>query len=450
MRRLLRAVVLVAALGSGCATRIPGAPLQPGFNVFSKEQDIQLGQEAAAQIRQQADIVANQGLQNYVSRLGMQLAAQPLADGYPYSFTLINDDSINAFALPGGPIFAHSGLIEAADNEGQVVGVLAHEIAHVALRHATNQASKANLIQLPAVLAGAAIGQESVLAQLGQLGLGLGVNSLLLRYSRDAENQADAFGTRLMAQAGYNPLEMARFFEKLEAEGGSRAPQFLSSHPNPGNRIQAVQAEIQALPPQQYQAGTGQFGPMKQMVAQLPPPRRPVETATAVAPPSAPSGASGDFRQLNTDALSLAYPAGWEVFGDRSSAVVTIAPRQGLVRNASGGVSIGYGVVLSYYYPQSGRLELGQATQELIGQLGSINPSLRVAEGQRRARVDGQPALLTILSAASPYGGAETDYLLTVAQPQGLFYMVFVGPRSQFDQLSGVFDQMLRSLRFGR
>ena len=447
MRRLLRAVVLVAVLGSGCAARMPGEPLEPGFNVFSKEQDIQLGQEAAAQIRQQADIVENQELQNYVSRLGMQLAAQPQADGYPYSFTLINDDSINAFALPGGPIFAHSRLIEAADNEGQVVGVLAHEIAHVALRHATNQASKANLIQLPAVLAGAAIGQESVLAQLGQLGLGLGVNSVLLKYSRGAETQADALGTHLMAQTGYDPLEMARFFEKLEAEGGSGAPQFLSSHPNPGNRIQAVQAEIQALPPQQYQAGTGQFGQMKQMVAQLPPPRRPVETATAATPPSAPSG---DFRQLNTDALSLAYPAGWEVFGDRSSAVVTIAPRQGLVRNASGGVSIGYGVVLSYYYPQSGRLDLGQATQELIGQLGSINPSLRVTAGQRRARVDGQPGLLTTLSAASPYGGAETDYLLTVAQPQGLFYMIFVGPRSQFDQLSTVFDQMLRSLRFRR
>jgi hypothetical protein len=111
---------------------------------------------------------------------------------------------------------------------------------------------------------------------------------------------------------------------------------------------------------------------------------------------------------------------------------------------------MGYGVVLSYYYPQSGRLDLGRATQELIGQLGSINPSLRVAAGQRRARVDGQPGLLTTLSAASPYGGAETDYLLTVARPQGLFYMVFVGPRSQFDQLSGVFDQMLRSLRFRR
>jgi predicted Zn-dependent protease len=446
MQRLLVAVAMLATVQSlGCAARKPDEPLEPGFNVFSKDQDVQLGQEAAAQIRQQVDIVNNRELQNYISEVGRKLTSQPQAGDYPYSFTLINEDTINAFALPGGPIFVHSGLVEAADNEGQVVGVLAHEIGHVALRHATNQASKANLIQLPAVLAGAAIGQESVLAQLGQVGLGLGVNSVLLKYSRDAERQADAFGARLMGQAGYNPLEMARFFEKLEAEGGSRAPEFLSSHPSPGNRVEAVQTEIRALPQQRYETSTGRFGQIKQMVAQLPPPKRPAATSAAALAPAPPNE---QFRQLETNALRLAYPAGWEVFGDRSSAVLTIAPRQGLVQSASGRVSIGYGAVLSYYYPQAGRLQLERSTQELVSQLTSINPNLRVAGGQRRVRVDGQPALLTTLSGASPYGGEETDYVLTAVQSRGLFYMVFVGPRNQFDQLAGTFDQMLRSLRF--
>jgi hypothetical protein len=447
-RRALGVVLLLAAmLAQGCSARRPGEPLGPGFNIFTKEQDIQLGQEAAAQIRQQVDIVANRQLQDYVSELGRRLASQPQADDYPYSFTLINDDSINAFALPGGPIFVHSGLIEAADNEGHVVGVLAHEIGHVALRHATNQASKANLIQLPAVLAGAAIGQESVLAQLGQLGLGLGVNSLLLKYSRDAERQADAFGARLMAQAGYNPLEMARFFEKLEAEGGPRAPEFLSSHPNPGNRVALVQAEISTFPQQQYGAATGEFGQARQMVAQLPTPRPPTAPAAAAAttPPTPPSG---QFRQLETRTFRLAVPGDWQVFGDGNSAVLTIAPRQGLVRNASGRVSIGYGLVLSYFYPQGGRLNLEASTRELIGELASINPNLRPGGGQRLVSIAGRPALLTVLSGVSPYGGAETDYVLTALQPQGLFYMVFIGPQNQFDRLAGTFDRILGSLRF--
>ena len=277
--RLLNLTAIVAMLLAGCAARRPGDPLRPGFNTFSKEQDIQLGQEAATQIRRQVDVVDNQQLQQYVSTLGRRLASQPQADKYPYSFTLINDNSINAFALPGGPIFIHSATIQAADNEGQLVGVMAHEIGHVALRHATAQASKASLIQLPAVLASVVIGDQSALAQAGQLGLDLGVNSVLLKYSRDAEREADAFGTRLMAQAGYNPLQMARFFEKLEAGGGSRAPEFLSSHPNPGDRVAAVQAEIQTFPARQYSADSGQFSREKQMVAQLPPPKRPASQA---------------------------------------------------------------------------------------------------------------------------------------------------------------------------
>jgi hypothetical protein len=296
------------------------------------------------------------------------------------------------------------------------------------------------------VLAGAAIGQGSVLAQLGQLGLGLGVNSVLLKYSRDAERQADAFGARLMGQVGYDPLEMARFFEKLEAEGGSRAPEFLSSHPNPGNRVEAVQAEISTLPQQRYDAATGRFGQAKQMVAQLPPPKRPAATSAAATAPDPPNNAQ--FRQLETNAFSLAYPGGWQVFGDRTSAVLTIAPRQGLVQSASGQVSIGYGAVLSYYYPQDGKLDLERSTRELISQLAFINPNQQVSGSQRRVRVDGQPALLTTLSSVSPYGGTETDYLVTAVQPRGLFYMVFIGPQTQFNQLVGTFDQMLRSLRF--
>jgi hypothetical protein len=142
------------------------------------------------------------------------------------------------------------------------------------------------------------------------------------------------------------------------------------------------------------------------------------------------------------------YPNGWQVFGDRGSAVITIAPREGLVRTPSGGTAIGYGAVLSYYYPPSGRLDLRRSTQELIAQLGSINPNLRVSGNSRALRVAGSPALLTPLSGASPYGGPEANLLLTVARPEGLFYVVFIGPRSQFVQLEGVFNQMLQSLQF--
>ena len=130
-------------------------------------------------------------------------------------------------------MFVFSGLVDFAENEAQIAGVLSHEISHVALRHGTNQLSKTQLFQLPALLAGAALG-SGTLGQIVDAGLGLGLNGLFLRYSRDDESQADALGARIMAAAAYDPMEMARFFENLEKKADSGVPEFLSDHPEPG------------------------------------------------------------------------------------------------------------------------------------------------------------------------------------------------------------------------
>ena len=436
-RRFL--LVWILAIGTACAARKPGETPKPGFNVFSQDDEVKLGREAAAQIRQQVQIVQDRELQDYVRSIGRRLASQRDAGGYPYEFTVINDRDINAFALPGGPIFIHTGTIANADNEAQLAGVMAHEISHVALRHATNQASKANILQLPAAIASAVLGQGSVLAQLGQLGLGLGLNSVLLKYSRDAERQADVLGAHLMAGAGYNPVEMAHFFEKLEAQGSRRAPEFLSSHPDPGNRVQLVQQEIQAMPRRSYASDSGRFSGAKSLVAQLPEPRQRTQVAQArSAPPS-------DFRRLSNARFDMAYPSGWQVYNDRSGGV-TIAPREGLVQTRSGSVAIGYGAVVNYYRPQSRSLQ--SATQELLQQLQANNGTFRIAAQPRRGSIDGNPAMITSLVSQSPYGGVERDILVTISRPEGLFYMVFAAPEEGYDRLDDAFNRMLNSLRF--
>ena len=446
--RRFAVVLMTLAMALPVWARKPGEPLKPGFNLFSKQQDVQLGQQAAAQIRQQYQVVQNQELQDYVRRIGERLAASPEArnSGFPFSFTLVNDKSINAFALPGGPTFVHTGLILAADNEAQVAGVLAHEISHVILRHGTNQASKANLLQIPALLAGVATG-SNLLAQLTQLG----ATGFLLKFSRTAESEADALGSRMMNDAGYNPIEMARFFEKLQAEGGSRAPEFLSDHPNPGNRVTAVQAEIRALPQRQYTNGVGDFSRMKSLVGQLPQLRtQPGALRSGSNAPAPTTRPSGGFKQLRGREFALSYPDNWEVFGDDQSASVTIAPREGIVQGSNGGSGIGYGAIVSYYFPESQTRDLQQATDELINRLRGSNPSMQVASGsRRRVKIDGSNGLVTTLASNSPYQGhTESDVLLTVIRPQGLFYMIFVAPQSEFRNLQGTFDEMVRSIRF--
>src|SRR5262245_14842032 len=243
MQKQTRMLVVVLLVVAGTLTA-QTKKLKPGFNLFSKEQDVQLGKESAAEVEKKMKVVDNAELQTYISTVGKNLTSTAEAGDFPYTFKVVVEKSINAFALPGGPMYIHTGLLSAADNESQMVGVMAHEVSHVALRHGTNQASKQQMLQLPAMLASQATGSGGLLGTLGQLGINLGANSVLLKFSRGAETEADLLGTHLMHTAGYNPVELANFFRKLEAEGGNQnklVEMFMSSHPNPGNRVQAVQ-----------------------------------------------------------------------------------------------------------------------------------------------------------------------------------------------------------------
>jgi predicted Zn-dependent protease len=248
----------------------------PGFNLFSKDQDVQLGKENADQVRKQTIVIKDPVLTAYVTRVGQRLvtAREAQESGFPFTFEVVADPSINAFALPGGPMFINTGLLRAVDNEAQLAGVMGHEMSHVILRHGTNQASKSQLIALPAIL-GSQLTGNSMMGKLAQLGIGLGANSVLLKFSRTAESQADLMGSHLMAESGYDPTEMARFFEKLNAEGGQRAPQFLSDHPNPDNREKAIQEEAQRLPERNYGYQTGDFQRMKRAVGKIHEPKPP-------------------------------------------------------------------------------------------------------------------------------------------------------------------------------
>jgi Zn-dependent protease with chaperone function len=444
-RRLQTLIVFLIFSTAGLATH---KELKPGWNLFSKEQDVQLGREAAAQVEQQMPLVRDREIQAYVEQIGRRLASAPEADKYPYTFKVVNEKSINAFALPGGPTFVHTGLIAAVENEAQLAGVMAHEIAHVALRHGTNQASKANLLQLPAMLAGAVVGNGSLLGQLTQLGIGLGFNSVLLKYSRDAERQADLLGAQMMARAGYNPLEMARFFEKLAAQGGRGGPAFLSSHPDPGDRMKLVQEEIQTLPQRNYTLGdTADLRAVQSRLGSLP-------AATGTRARSAEGIGSGDprpsgrFREYRNGSFALSYPDNWEAFGDQGGAAVTVAPRAGLVQDNNGSVAVAYGVMASYYQPHPETRDLRRDTTDLIANLRQSNPALQASGRQTRANLNGTSALVTTLYNQSPLGGREIDMLVTAQRPEGMFYMVFIAPEGDFKQLQSTYEQMLRSVRF--
>lgn len=260
---------------------IQGLNFKPGFNLFSQAQDVEVGQKASREINSQVQLIRDRQVVDYVSQLGKRLAQfapnQPRNVKYKWTFHVVNSSEINAFALPGGFIYINRGAIEAAQDEAQIAGVIAHEEGHVVMRHGTHQASQMLLAQAPLSILAGLLGQSSSLAsQMAQLGIAFGVNSILLRNSRAAESQADEVGTYILYQAGYDPYGMAQFFQIIEKKYPQRTIQFFSDHPNPGNRIKNVDREIPLLGPRKnWKKDSPEFEAVKRRLQSMPPAPKP-------------------------------------------------------------------------------------------------------------------------------------------------------------------------------
>ena len=244
---LSRRGVAAAALALGLASAVPASAI----NLFSQQQEVQIGQRAAADAERQLPILRDGSVEGYVNAVVRRLAAAAPGARYPYQAKVVNSADINAFALPGGFVYVNRGLIDAVRNEGELAGVLAHEMAHVAERHGTEQMTKAYGVQAGAgILASILAGRDRRLGLGEQIVGGLGLNALMFKFSRDAENEADRVGAQMMARAGYDPMAMASFFDVLQSQrrGNPNAvAQFFSTHPAPANRSATIRAQANSL-----------------------------------------------------------------------------------------------------------------------------------------------------------------------------------------------------------
>ncbi|MBV9669696.1 MAG: M48 family metalloprotease [Acidobacteriales bacterium] len=427
-----------------------------GADAISVEQEIQLGQQAAQQTRQKEQVIPdNSEITQYVRHLGQSLVSVAPGDKWPFEFHVINTKDVNAFALPGGPMFINIGAIMMADHENELAGVMAHEMSHVIDRHATRAYTKQQKYQVGLGILGAVLGGRGGLGQIADLGAQFAVGSYFLKNSRTAESQADLLGTDIMHDAGYDPRGLADFFGKLE-EVGNRGPQFLSDHPDPGNRRQAVIQEMNSLQPRQYRGDSAEWIRIKQMVGSLDRPGSGVPAGSRGGQQEQPQelGDAGNIRPsstlqtLNHNLYSVQYPSNWQVMGDPSSDV-TIAPEGGVAQNQQGQAEVAYGVMISGFEPeQRGGSALDDGTHELIDQLRQGNQDMRQAGSEENIKVNGMPGKSIEFTSRSPLQGQkERDWLVTVERPDNsILYLVFVAPDRDFRSLRPTFERMLRSV----
>jgi hypothetical protein len=454
--RLSAALLLVSAL-AGAQTKIT-----PPKNSYTPAQDVQLGREAAAEVRKQLPILSDDSVSSYLEDIGKRLTATVPGElrqpEFRYTFEPVNVREINAFALPGGPMFVNRGMIEAAKTEGEVAGVMAHELSHVILRHGTAQASKAQKYQIGQV-AGAVLGAivgggwGQIISQGSQFGLG----TAFLRFSREYEKQADLLGSQIMARAGYDPRDMANMFKTLEKEGGPGGPQWMSDHPNPGNRVAYITKEAEALRVENPVRDTRAFTQVQARLKQMSPAptteqatkntgNRPTGTAGEGRTPTgrvpAPSSSFRTYTEGNMFKVSV--PSNWREIAAQSD--VTFAP-DGAYGQANGQNVFTHGVQFGAARNESHNLQ--DATDELIDSLGQANPGLRRSAGYDRVNLSGRAGLRTVLqNSESITGQPESIVVFTTQLRDGnLFYAVAVAPQNDFNAYRGVFDKVIRSIQ---
>jgi Zn-dependent protease with chaperone function len=450
-------------------------------NKYSVQDDIQLGQQAAAEAERQLPMLNDAQIDDYVNRVGQRLvAAIPPQFQHPefrYTFRVVNQKDINAFSLPGGPMFVNRGMIEAAHNEGEMAGVMAHELSHVVLRHATAQATETQKYQIGSVLgqiAGAVIGGPAgaVLGAGSQIGFGAGA----LKYSRKYETQADVLGATIMSRAGYNPTDLANMFRTIEQQGGSSGPEWLSSHPNPGNRYQCINqiaASLRVSPNegnnsrefQMVQArlrGSGRVYTAQEIARnqqtnpngnnypngnypngnypngnQYPTQNDTYARGERIAYPST------SYQTASNNLFSVSVPSNWRQLGGNNNAV-SYAPE-----GAYGSQGISHGVMFSVDREQY--TDLQRASQQLVSDLTQApgNNYLRQADNFRRTTIAGRDALSVTLTGRSPITGRdEVVTLVTTMLSSGdVFYMAQVAPRNEFNNYAQAFRAVWNSLR---
>jgi hypothetical protein len=461
---------------------------------MSRQDQSALGMEAAAQVYQQMPVLPDDSPEaQYVRQLGQKLVATiPPETSWPFEFHVIPQKEINAFALPGGQMFIHVGTITAAKSEAELAGVMGHEMAHVYMQHSAKQAGKAQTTGLLAGIASAVLGGTvgnkagGLVGQLGQMGLQVGAQGLMMKYSRNDESQADTVGTIILYKAGYNPQGMVDFFKTMGAEGGSAPPEFFSSHPNPANRQQAIAKQIAPWPASKYVENSPDFGKVRAHAMGITvysaqeiqagaksgqwaalnhkngatlksgAANAMASRTNASSPPTAVALESvlPSPRTVNADLgpMKIRHPDNWPVtMPQQQGQFVTIAPKAGATSNG-----IGYGVLINAVPGAKGQgqqMSIDDRTGLLIQQLQQSNELEQLSKPQPTT-VGGIEGRSTFLRSPSPFPGAngqtqpERDWLVTVPLRDGLIFMIFVAPEAEFARLQPTFEAMVKSVQF--
>lgn len=405
------ALLVSTVLSTGCATN--PATGRRELSLIPQGQEIAMGQEGAKAAAAQMGIYPDSGMQRYVSALGMRLARASERPDLPWSFAVVDDPIVNAFALPGGPIFLSRGILTHMNSEAQLVSVLGHEIGHVTAKHSVSQMSKQQAFQIGLIGAMVVRPELQQYGQAASQGLGL----LFLKFGRDDETQADELGFRYMTNANYAPSEMTEMFRTLgrlsgDGEGSRGTPEWMSTHPDPGNRVQKTQQRIAAADAPFTGAKVERDGFLRQLDGMV----------------YGEDPRNGYFQQTSfihpTLKFRFDFPSGWRT-QNGAEQVIGGSPR--------GDAQIALTL--------AGKVAPSTALQNFFQQQG-------VQAGQSStAAINGNPAALAQFTAQNQDGSQIAGYVAYINQDDVTYQLVAITPRQQINAYDAVFRNTIGSFQ---
>jgi beta-barrel assembly-enhancing protease len=439
-------------------------------NKFKLEDDVKLGRQAAQEAEKQMPVLRDREATDYVSTVGQRLVAAIPPEfqhsEFQYYFKILNISDINAFALPGGPMYLNRGMIESARNEGEMAGVMAHELAHVALRHGTAQATKgqkygllANILGIGGQVLGGPLGAA---AQIGAQGVGV----YFLKFSREYETEADILGAQIMARANYDPHDLANMFRTIERVSGGGGGGFLSDHPSPKNRyaritqeadylrvnnpirasrdFDRIQARLRGMskaPTTEQVVRSGQQYPVENG-------GRDTETNYPVNQPvgrvSAPSSRYRNYTVFG--GLHLSVPDNWRQLGDNNTSSIWFVPEGGYGQ-VNGQDVFTHGINFSVAPAQSQGLQ--GAMNQMINSWLQDNPNMRQigrSQGSNSGRRYWMSTRFTNRNEAT--GKTETIALFGTQLNNGkVLFISTVMPQNEASEFQAAFDRIMNSVQ---
>ncbi len=405
-------VLLSLLVLSGCARNPVTGKRQ--IVLISERQEIAYGQEAHPQVLEEFGRVEDSNLQNYLDQVGQKLAGLSHRPELEWYFTVVDVPVVNAFALPGGYIYFTREILAYMNNEAELASVLGHEIGHVTARHAVSQISKSQLF-------GAGLGLGSVfsptfaqLSDVAQLGVGL----LSLRYGRDDERQSDELGVQYMSTAGYDPREMSKFFvvfQQMREQSDQSVPSWLSSHPEPPDRIsstrQAAQAIVRTQPDRSWNIGRETFLRQISGIVYGENPREGFES-------------DGWFSQPDLR-FRIRFPQGWKV--QNSKRAVVSVPESG-------------DAAIQLTLAEAPR---GTSPEEYARSLAE-QPGVQLVEGRRNS-INGNAAYLGVYRIQDSQGNQINGMGAFIVHDERLYEIMALAPSQKFQQYSATFENSLTS-----